>query len=375
MTKLSSTPTPPAILEQWYRDLPPHSYRDLSSSGVAPYTFRDVCELGGLRLEALQDLVLGDSTSFGGVGIRSATAQRFAGGDVERVMMTAGSSEALFLCLTTLLGPEDEVVVPSPAYHSLRTVPRLAGARVRTWDLGTNGDFGVDLDSLAALLSPRTRCLIVNFPSNPTGVSVTPEEMDAIRDLAAEARAYLVWDAAFSELLYEPDEMPVLDRENEITVGTLSKAYGFPGLRVGWCIASPELLSRTLGLHDVTTLFVSSLVEFVAEHVIVNADRFRAPRLAVAARNREWLRQWVSINGDLARWTIPDGGVSGFLYLPTVADVWSFCAQLAERSRVLLVPGAAFGEPDHVRLGFGVAEEHTFDNAMALFVDALDETR
>jgi capreomycidine synthase len=353
---------PPAALEQWYRDFPPETAIDLSSSGVAPYSFAEMRDLVGLEAGELDALVMGDSTSLGGLPLRQALADRFAGGEAERVMATSGSSEAIFLVLATLLHPDDEVVVLAPRYHSLGSVPALAGARLHEWGLGDEGSFAVDVERGCRAISSRTRAVIVNFPHNPTGVSLTEDELRLLVDAVEEAGAYLVWDAAFAELTYErpslPDPTSLTPRA--VSVGTFSKAYGLPGLRVGWCIGSPDVLTGTIGLHDATTLFLSPLVERIAERAIAHCSALLAPRLTAARRNLELLATWIEEHAELVRWTRPQGGVSAFLFLPTVEDVDSFCRRLAVEADVLLVPGTAFDRPGHVRLGFG-GREHDFE--------------
>jgi capreomycidine synthase len=362
----------PARLEQWYRDHPPDTLVDLSSSGVAPYSFAELRRLAGFEQEELDALVLGDSTSLGGAGIRRALADRFAGGDASRVMATSGSNEAIFLLLSTLLEPGDEVVVLEPAYHTLASVPALAGARLRTIPLGGEGAFVVDIDLLCEAVAGGARAVVVNFPHNPTGVTLSAEEERRLVDAVEDAGAYLVWDAAFAELTHDgpPLPDPAVLSPNSLSVGTLSKAYGLPGLRVGWCVGPPDLLTATIGLHDATTLFLSPLVEALAERVLDNAERFLRPRFAAARRNLQLLEQWVAEHPELVRWTAPRGGVCAFPFLPLVDDVESFCRRIAVEAGVLLVPGTAFGRPGHVRLGFGgLAKE--FEEGLDRLGDAL----
>jgi capreomycidine synthase len=349
---------PPARLEQWYRDHPPETLVDLSSSGVAPYSLAELRRLAGVEQEELDALVLGDSTSLGGAGIRRALADRFAGGEASRVMATSGSNEAIFLLLSTLLEPGDEVVVVEPGYHALASVPKLAGARLRTVSLGDEGAFAVDVDLLCEAAA-GARAVVVNFPHNPTGVSLSADEQRRLIGAVEEAGAYLVWDAAFAELAHRGPPLPdpaALSR-SALSVGTLSKAYGLPGLRVGWCVGPPELLEATIGLHDATTLFLSPLVEALAERALAAGDSFVHPRLAAAGRNLERLEHWASEHPDVVRWTAPRGGVCAFPCLPLVDDVERFCLELASEAGVLLVPGTAFGRPGHVRLGFGGPED------------------
>lgn len=197
--------------------------------------------------------------------------------------------------------------------------------------------------------------IVVNFPHNPTGASLTPAEQDELIELAAGAGAYLVWDAAFAELTYDSPVLPDTGEryDRSITLGTLSKAYGLPGLRVGWCLAAPEVLERLVRLRDYTTLALSPLVEHVATRVIENGDLLIQPRLAQARHNLKLLLSWASHHSEFVGVARPQGGVCMFMRMHGVADIEGFCRQLADEYKVLLVPGTSFRQPNHVRLGFG----------------------
>jgi capreomycidine synthase len=347
---------PRAALEDWLRDSYFDAEVDISSSGVAPYSVAEFRAITGLELAELDALAFRDSRSLGDPRLRAAIAGRWGDGDPERVMAANGSSEALFLVLSTLLRPGDEVVVQEPAYHSLVSIAGAMGCQVRAWPLRFEDGFRPDLDELEALLSGRTRMVVVNFPHNPTGVSLDADAAARLVDLVAGTGAYLLWDAAFADLSYDRPPLPDASTryERAITFGTLSKAFGLPGLRVGWCFAPPDVLDGCVQLRDYTTLALSPVVELFALHAVRHADVLLAPRLAQARESRDVLREWVHGHDDRVAWVRPDGGVTAFPLLRGVPDVERFCDRLMGEHRVLLVPGTCFGRPGHVRLGFGV---------------------
>lgn len=344
-----------AALQGWYREFPPENLIDLSSSGVRPYAVADVRRLGGLTDEELDGVVFHDSGTLGGARLRGAIAARFGVDDPSRVMATAGSSEAIFLLLGTLLRPGDDVLLLTPCYHALASVPALAGAAVRTVSVVGEDGYRADVDALVDALRPETRAVVVNFPHNPTGVTIDEPSLRRLVDAVESVGAYLVWDAAFAELALAAPPLPdpAAWSDRVVTLGTLSKAYGFPGLRVGWCIGPAAILERTIGLHDATTLALSPLVELVASRILEAGDAFVAPRREAAARNLERVSDFVSALDGLVAWTQPAGGVSALLRLEGVDADEPFCRRLVAEAGVLLVPGIAFGEPGHVRLGFG----------------------
>jgi len=166
-----------------------------------------------------------------------------------------------------------------------------------------------------------------------------------------------VWDHAFGELTYAADPLPLPAQwyDRCIAFGTFSKSYGLAGLRVGWCLAPPHLLARMALLRDYIALYVSPILEFFAEQAVRHADRIVALQREHASGNLRLLREWADGLPELVRFTPPDGGVTAFVEFPDQPDVVRSCRRLAEQHRVLLVPGACFGDAyrDHARLGFG----------------------
>ncbi|HEX2270347.1 MAG TPA: capreomycidine synthase [Pyrinomonadaceae bacterium] len=345
----------PAHLEYWMRDYYFSTEVDIGCSGVENFSFGELRQLFNITPDDLDQIMLRDSRTLGDPDLRSAIGNRWANGKAERVMATNGSSEAIYLTMRSLLDPGDEVVVLDPSYQQLFSIAESIGCKLKRWPLRFENSFRPDLNEARRLIDPQTRMIVVNFPHNPTGTSLTPAEQDELIELAAGAGAYLVWDAAFAEITYDgpplPDPGERYDRS--ITLGTLSKAYGLPGLRVGWCLAAPDVLERLVRLRDYTTLALSPLVEHVATRAIENGDLLLRPRLVQARSNLELLLSWANGHSEFVSVVRPQGGVCVFMRLHDVADSEDFCRRLADEYSVLLVPGTSFGQPNHVRLGFG----------------------
>lgn len=346
-----------AKLEDWMRRYYHAVDHDIGSSGVRDLSMAELCAICDVDLFDLKCMTLRDSESFGGPKLRAALADRWTGGDVDSVIVTHGSSEAIYLVMHLVLEPGDEVVVVDPAYQQLYDIAAWRGCRINRWSLRVADGFRSDLPQLRRLARSRPRMIVVNFPHNPTGVSITPAEQEELVAIAAEAGAWLVWDNAFGEMTYSAAPLPLPLRRYDrcICFGTLSKSYGLAGLRVGWCLAPPELLDRMAVLRDYIALYVSPILEFFAELAVRNADRIVGLQRAHAGRNRQSLLDWAGTVPDLVRVVPPDGGVTAFVEFPQTPDVRAMCRQLAERYRVLLVPGDCFGATfrNHARLGFG----------------------
>lgn len=344
-------------LEEWMRLYYFDTELDLGSSGVSVFSLMDLRHLLNISQEELDAVVFHDSSSTGHLQLRQAIAQRWLHGDPEYVMVTHGSSEALFLVMNALLQPGDEVVVLDPCYQSFFSIAEAIGCQVNRWPMRFTQRFVPNLDELRSILSSRTRMVIVNFPHNPTGASLTPLEQQELIQLLRKDGIYCVWDAALRDLTYttEPLPEPLLQYERAISVGTFSKAYGLPGLRFGWCLAAPAILQQCIRIRDYMTLHLSPIIEFLARIVVEKIDILLDIRLAQARANLDLLITWLQQNHQHVEWVPPQGGVTSFVRIKHLANTEEFCHYLARTQKVLLVPGTCFGYPEHVRLGFGCA--------------------
>ncbi|CAM5401798.1 Histidinol-phosphate aminotransferase [Streptomyces californicus] len=196
---------PAAPLEDWLRERYFQAKTDISSSGVHNYTFGELRALDPALLgtRELDELMFRDGPSLGDERLRAAVAARVRPGPGHVVMTTHGSSEALYLAFAALVRPGDEVVVATPAYHSLSGLATAAGASLRPWPLRPENGFAPDLDDLRAVLSDRTRLVVVNFPHNPSGACVDPRGRTELLDLVANSQAVLLWDGAFTDLVHD----------------------------------------------------------------------------------------------------------------------------------------------------------------------------
>ncbi len=345
------------LLESWMRRYYFDTDIDIGSSGVQSFSLSDLRELLGLTQAETDAIVFDDSQTLGDPLLRDAIARRWGNGNAECVMATHGSNEAIYLILNALLKAGDEVVVLDPIYPQFFAIAESLGCSLKPWLLTSEQNFEADIGELKRLISPRTRMVIVNFPHNPTGTTLSLKQLQELIGAVAEGGAYLVWDGAFAELTYDSDPLPdpALSYQRAVSIGTLSKAYGLPGLRIGWCLAPTEVLDRCARLRDYINLHLSPLVELIARRAIENADMLRGIRLRQARVNLGMLAEWAEEHRELVKWVRPRGGVSSFVGLRGVSDVEGFCHDLARVHRVLLVPGRCFNYPSHVRLGFGGA--------------------
>jgi aspartate/methionine/tyrosine aminotransferase len=230
--------------------------------------------------------------------------------------------------------------------------------------------FVPDLEELERLLRPGTQLVIANFPHNPTGATLSYQQFMQFLSIIDRHGCWLLWDGAFEGLSEAPLPNPVHIYSRALVTGTLSKAYGFPGLRVGWILGERPVLEQCVALRDYVTLFLSPLVETLAAAVLEHAPKFIEPRWRQSQSNLALLAKAAENWNGMVKLRLPAGGVCTFLEITQASETDTMCALLMKRHRTLVVPGSCFQAPRFVRLGFG-AESVEFSRGLSHFSDVL----
>lgn len=307
--------------------------------------------------DSFQELWLGYTESEGAPSLRREIARLYSTIQPDQILVHSGAEEAIFLFMHAVLQPGDHVVVHSPCYQSLVEVARGIGCDVSLWRASEREGWALDLTDLRASLRPNTRAVVVNMPHNPTGYLMTPDEFSELNRLTHERGIPL-----FSDEVYRESEYDVADRlppacdinENAISLGVMSKAYGLPGLRIGWIAThNAEIRTRMAGLKDYTTICSSAPSEFLAELALRHRQQIVKRNLDLIARNLTVLDGFFAKHADRLFWRRPKAGPIAFPRL-VGDDIEAFCHELATTAGVLLLPGTIFDDREnHFRIGFG----------------------
>src|SRR5687768_13759975 len=230
-----------------------HVRYDIAESGILPLSVDDLLDFEppdarSATRDRLLALPLGYSEARGTEALRSQLAATYTRGDADHILVTTGAIEANFLLFNELLDAGDHVIAPYPAYQQLYTVPRAIGCDVSLWRVGPETNYRYDVDALERLITPKTRLIIVNTPHNPTGAMLSPADAKRVYALAESVGAWVIGDEAYRWLSVpdgDPFAPPVVDvGPRGISVGTLSKPYGLPGLRIGWIAGPADIVDR-----------------------------------------------------------------------------------------------------------------------------------
>ncbi len=345
---------PPFAMERWQSTYEHRVRYNLSESGVHPLRLDELIELTGLD-EA--DVLLGYTQSDGSDPLKERIAALYPGAHPDHVIATTGGAEANYVALWRLVSPGDRVVVLEPTYGQTPGLARGLEADVVSVALEESLGWQPPPGAVRAAVEPGTRLVIVTNPSNPTGAILSEESMREIAEASAAAGAWLLADEVYAGAEVEGPETPSFwgGYERVIVTNSLSKAYGLPGLRLGWIVAPRELKEELWGRKDYTTITPSALSDTAATRVLSPAVRSRVLERTkrIIRGNLAILGGWLDGRSELFRYIPPSAGA--ICYVRYGLDIGS--SELAERLRVeqdvLVVPGDHFGMDGFVRLGFG----------------------
>jgi aspartate/methionine/tyrosine aminotransferase len=351
----------PFLLERWMTRHETQVQYDIAESGILPLSTNDLLDFEppaerAATLDRLLALPLGYSEACGTKALRDMLAATYTRGDAASILVTTGAIEANYLLYNVLLSAGDHVIAPYPAYQQLYEVPRAIGCDVSLWHVGPETGYRYDVDALAAMITPKTRLIVVNTPHNPTGAMLSPADAARVYQLAESVGAMVIGDEAYRWLDVpggEPFAGPMFDRGPlGISVGTLSKPFGLPGLRIGWIAASPALVEQCWGMRDYITLSPGKLNDALAQLGLKHRDAIVARNTRIIAANLKVAAAWIADRPYLS-WTPPRGGLLALIKYDRNVPSLELADRLAIEQSVMLAPGSAFGYEHHLRLGIG----------------------
>lgn len=357
-----------------------NQHYNLAESTSQDLHLGDLMDLIGT--DALASIRLGYGSVHGHEGLRETVAA-LSGVSRDTVLTTAGTALALHLLATELCRPGDEVVLFTPCFPPARDTLTGAGVVVRDLPLKFEDGYAVDLDAFAAALSPDTRMVSLATPQNPSGVSTPHSTVERMLGImrAQAPKSKLFIDETYRFATYGDARLPdsAADLGDEvITASSVSKAFGAPGLRVGWMtVADPGLRERLAVAKMNIVISGSPLDETLAAHILDKREAILASRRKILEDALETLSKWQRKEENRLEMVSPDGGALCCLRLrpdlfgvEAVVDFWTGL----KRHDLQLAPGSWFGESDRVfRLGFGYLPPDRLPAALQAISDCMDE--
>lgn len=365
----------PFVMERWQSIHENRVPYNLSESGVHPLTLDELARLSGVS--DIGETLLGYGQSNGTEILRANIARMYDSVSEDCVVATNGSAEANFIALWELVQPGDDIAIIVPTYMQTHGLAQNVGVGINEIWLREENAWQPDPADVTAGITERTRVVVVTNPNNPTGAQLSAEARAGIIAAASRVGAWILADEVYSgaELDGVQTKSFFGQYERVVATGSLSKAYGLPGLRLGWAVAPPAEAAKLWARKDYLTISPGELTDRIGA---IALDPEVRPR--ILERTRRYLHEgmnvleaWMKERG-LFRYRRPDAGAIVYAHY----DLPVNSSELAERLRadfgVLIVPGDHFGMDRYVRIGFGGQKNH-LEAALAHFGEYVDGAR
>ncbi|MGC6423573.1 MAG: pyridoxal phosphate-dependent aminotransferase [Lentimonas sp.] len=304
--------------------------------------------------------------------LRSALAEKYRndngvdGVEASQIVVSPGGKYSCYLAIMAVVSPGDEVIIPAPYWVSYPEMVKLAGGTPKSIFAGADAGFKVTPDQLREAITPKTRMVIINSPSNPTGAIYSRVELEALVEVALKAGIYIMSDEIYEYLLYDgvehasPASFSKEAADSVITVAGFSKTFSMTGWRLGTLMAPPAVAKAVASIQSQTSSNATTFAQFGALAAMENWDQSMAAvneMLTVFDRRRLRL-----LEGLTAIHGVQCPRAQGAFYLFPNVEAFGlsandFAAKILEEEKVALVPGEGFGAPGYVRLSYAISDE------------------
>jgi aspartate/methionine/tyrosine aminotransferase len=350
----------PFEMERWQSTWENKVEYNLAESGVHPMRLYEVLNRD---VRDLLDQSLGYPQTNGTVELRKTIADMYSKAKADDILVTNGSSEANFVALWALLKRGGEVAVMFPNYMQIWGLAKTMQAKVREfWLREDPNQWSLDLRALGKIVNKRTTLIAVCNPNNPTGAVLDEGLVDRVCEIARKAGAWILSDEVYHGAELKGQETPTFwgRYDKAIVTNGLSKAYGLPGLRIGWAVAGKEMASKLWSYHDYTTISPTALSDYVARKVLQPGTRAKILKRTqdILRANLQVLNDWVGQHRGYLSFVPPKAGAIAYLKYSLRINSTELAERLLREKSTLIVPGDHFGMDSYLRIGYGSEREH-----------------
>jgi len=336
---------------------------NLSESGVHPVLLSELLADDPDSIDLLLATDLNYPQVNGTIELRDRIAGLYKGATREDVLVTVGAAEANYLAIHSLLEPGDEIAIMLPNYMQIWGMAKNLGLRIKTFHLVEEENWALDLNELNGAVTESTKLIAVCNPNNPTGRILTEKEMDAIVAKADEVGAWLLSDEVYlgAERLTDEETPSFYGLYDKVlAMGSLSKAYGLPGLRIGWVAAKEKQIDEMWMRHEYVAISTTMLSNKLAAIALSPEVRQR-----LLGRTRDYIRQgypvlqqWMDGHENTFSLTPPQAAAIAFIRYHLDVNSTEFTERLRTEKSVLIVPGDHFGMDKFVRISYGLPRDY-----------------
>lgn len=295
------------------------------------------------------------------------------------VIVTPGAKMGLYEIFAVLLNPGDEVIIPAPYWVSYTEQVKLCDGEPVIVELSEENDFVLTADLVKSAITEKTKALVLNTPSNPTGAVIPKEELEKIADVCLKNKIMIISDECYEEFCYEGEHVSIASlspevREITFTVNAFSKSYSMTGWRLGWVAAPEEYIKKITIVQSQTISNPTSFAQYGAVAALEDKGKFPAMMKEEFRKRRDYIvNEFLSIEGITC--SVPKGAfyvfpnISAYLKGDIKNDI-DLSSYLLEEAKVAVVPGSAFGKEGYIRLSYATSMEN-IKEGMRRIKDAL----
>ena len=347
-------------IEEWMNRYCPTAKYDLTSTCIQPFSLRELMSFCNAEYPiSVFDTKLNYGDIYGSERLRTAIKSLYTNQVIKNITVTHGAIGANQLVFQALLEKGDEVLTIVPTYQQHYSIPKSLGASVKLVFLREESNWLPNLREIENNLSRKTKIICLNNPNNPTG-SVIPDEMlERIAEIAKNNNSWVLSDEVYRGLnlfgkSYSKSIADIYDKG--ISVGSMSKTYSLPGLRVGWVCAREDLIAEINKHREYNTISVSILDDYFSAVALENREKIQARNLLIMQKGYSILQDW--LNEDIyIKANMPQGGTTALLRYKKDVPSKILCKNMFNKTGVLLLPGEAMEMEGMVRVGYCVEPE------------------
>ena len=342
---------------------------DVVSLGVGEPDFSTPEPIKDAGIRAIENDYTSYTSNYGLLELRERIAEklkkknRMDRNPESEILITTGVSEALDIAIRALINPNEEVIVPEPAYVSYKPDIWFAGGNPIAVATSEENEFRVQAEEIERVITKKTKAIIIASPNNPTGSILKKKDLEEISDVAIEHNLLVISDELYEELIYDNERHYSIGSFNgmedrTITLNGFSKAYAFTGWRIGYVAAKDEFIEAMMKIHQYTMLCAPSISQYAILHAFEYEDEVRKMVLKYDARRRLLVKGLNSLPGISC--ILPKGA---FYTFPNIKETKltsrKFAEKLFEEVKVAVVPGDTFGDSGegYIRCSYSVSRE------------------
>jgi len=365
----------PFKLERYFAQYEFSSKFLLSSSDCDGLVQSDLLQMADEKTRYLWDhLTLGYTDSLGHPLLRQEIAKLYQGITSDHCLVVV-PEEGIYIALNSMLQKVDHVIYTFPGYQSLYEIAEHIGCEVTKWEPEENNRWRFNLDFLEQHIQPNTKCIVVNFPHNPTGYVPSKEEYQRIVDIAKKHNLYVFSDEMYRFLEHDAhDRLPSACElyDKAISLFGMSKTFGMAGARIGWVVTKDQDLFKQMAAYkDYTTICSSAPSEILSIIALRSKEKIIAKHVARIQKNVALLDAFFEKYNALFEWVKPKAGTIGFPKLKGELTALAFCQKVVTEANIMLLPSTVYDYDDkHFRLGFG---RENMPEALTAFENFLDK--